>query len=1201
MQTKPRGSLRWILLAVVSAMPLLAQGDRGEITGTLTDASGAVVPGAQITVVERSTNASFKTASNASGDFTVPELPVGVYQVTVEKQGFKKRITDNVVVVSGGSLRLNMSLEVGTASQSVEVTATVQTIQTENARVATNVSNAMVDALPVQVNGNSRSPFDLASAAAGEVNSAATFRIGGGNDTVGVTLDGSSVTGDKIGSDAGDGSATAMNSPSVEALTEFNVEASGFKAETGNASGGTLSFVSKSGTNQVHGSAFEYMRNQDFDAKGFFNSVRPIYKQNNFGATVGGPVWLPKLYNGKNKTFFFASYEGFRNRVGAGNGSYFSVPPPAFWTGNLSQWVNGSGQLYQIYDPSTQVLNANGSYTRAPFPGNIIPQNRFDPTAVPILKYLGGLLAPNRPGIVPGTFGYVNNNFFNNTGTSISPNNRWSGKIDQSVGAKHHLSFLMNRYRDAATCGPDGCPGLPNPIGGTSVGFNATQVYRGSWDYTITPTLLNRFYGGYNYFREDHGSLAVETGSVQATGLTGLEPSGYWKGQGICLPGYPLCANFPIISTGDFSGWGTNAPNGSDRQIFELHDDMTKVMGSHTFKWGYFLGDAHYDGFGVQNGSGSVQFSFQGTSTPLAASEASGGGSGFASFLLGQVNGFNMDSPRYLLVVYKTNQAFIQDDWKVSRKLTLNLGFRYAMNVAPYAQNGKLSTLDYNLANPVAGGILGATEFAGSGQGRTGGNSLIPNWYGGWQPRFSFAYAVNDKTVIRGAATRSFGPLLGAGQSSHQLGFAIRDTVTNQNSGLLPLYQLSQGPGVNLNLPDIDPGVGVGTNPPSYGFTSSSAAKPDAELNYSLNIQRQLTPTQSVEIGYLATLASDITSNFLADNQVPYRSLPAALNPFTAAGRTALSSLVGSATANAAGVSPPWTCGAGSSSECQTFSQVWGTGASVTQAMRPYPQYGTIDTLDGGGDRIGHSTYHALLAKYTKRLSYGLTIQASYSFSKLLTDTDGSYASTNYYGDMYNLRLLKSIAVFDQTHAVKLTYVYQLPVGPGKRYLSKGVAGAIVGGWRISGIQGYASGLPMNIGTNAPGFGIGEYTNRPTITTYQGWTLPYSGKFQPFQESYLQPQTFFPVQSTTSFGNSTRYNPDFRSWPQFNEDLGVSRIFGIKERAHIEVRGEAFNILNRTWFGPLGGATTLGNPNWGKWQAQANSPRQMQLAAKLTW
>ncbi len=1203
---------RLALLAAASVLPLLGQGDRGVITGTVTDATGAIVPGAQVTVIQNSTNVSYKATTSKAGDYTVPSLPVGAYQLKVDVEGFKSYVANNVAVSPGGETRVDIKLEVGTAQQRVEVMASAQVVQTENARVATNVSSTMVDSLPVQVNGTSRSPFDLASAAAGEVNAAGTFRVGGGNDTVGVTLDGSSVAGDKIGSDAGDGGAAAMNSPSVEALTEFNVESSGFKAETGNASGGTLSFVSKSGTNQFHGSAFEFMRNQDFDAKGFFNSVRPIYKQNNFGVTAGGPVYLPKLYNGKNKTFFFASYEGFRNRVGAGNGTYYSVPPPAFYTGNLSGWVNGSGQMYQIYDPGSQVENATGTYTRSPFPGNIIPQNRFDPTVVPILKYLSGLLAPNRPGIVPGTFGYENNNFFNATGTSIAPNNRWSAKVDQNVGAKHHISFLMNRYRDAAECGPAGCPGLPNPIGSTSVGYNATEVYRGSWDWTITPTLLNRFYGGFNHFREDHGSLAVETGSVQSTGLSGLEPSGYWKGQGICLPGFPLCANFPIISTGDFTGWGTNAPNGSDREVFELHDDMTKIMGAHTFKWGYFFGNSHYDGFGVQNGSGSVQFSSQSTDNVALGtglSESSAGGSGFASLLLGQVNGFNMDSPRYLLVAYVTHQAFVQDDWKVTHNLTLNLGFRYAMNLAPYAANGKLSTLDFTEPNPVAGGILGATEFAGSGQGRTGGNSLIPNWYGGWQPRLSLAYAVTPKTVIRAAATRSFGPLAGIGQSSHQLGFAIRDTVSNQSGGLFPLYQLSQGPGINLTLPDIDPGVGVGQNPASYGKNGNDADRPDAELNYSFNIQRQITNTSSVEVGYVATLASDITSNFLALNQVPYRSLPASLNPFTTAGRTALSSLVGSATANGAGVTAPWTCGPNSSPECETFSQVWGTGATVTQAERPYPQYGSIDTTDGGGDRIGHSTYNAALLKYNKRLSNGLTIQASYSFSKLLTDTDGSYLATTYYGDMYNLRLLKSIASFDQTHAVKLTYVYQLPFGSGQRYLGHGALGAIIGGWRVSGIHSYASGLPMTIGTDAPSFPIGEYTNRPTVTTYQGWTLPYSGRFQPFQESYLQPQpanansstNIFPAQLGTAFGNATRYNPDFRSWPQFNEDLGLSRIFSIREKAHLEVRGEAFNVLNRTWFGPLGGATTLGNPNWGKWQAQVNSPRQLQLAAKLTW
>ena len=225
------------------------------------------------------------------------------------------------------------------------------------------------------------------------------------------------------------------------------MESSGFKAETGHVSGGTISFVSKSGTNQFHGSAFEFLRNQDLDARGFFDSTKSIYKQNNFGVTAGGPVYFPKLYNGKNKTFFFASYEGFRNRVGASNGTFSSVPPPEFYTGDLHNWVDGNGKLYQIYDPGSQTL-VNGAYVRSPFPGNIIPQSRFDPVAVPIAKYLKTMLAPNVPDLVPGTSGYVRQNFFS-TGTSSSPSNRWSAKIDQNLGSKHHLSYLMNRYGTA--------------------------------------------------------------------------------------------------------------------------------------------------------------------------------------------------------------------------------------------------------------------------------------------------------------------------------------------------------------------------------------------------------------------------------------------------------------------------------------------------------------------------------------------------------------------------------------------------------------------------------------------------------------------------------------------------------------------------------------------------------------------------------
>ena len=355
---------RVALMAALSVLPLLSQGDRGEIAGTVLDSSGAVVPNAQITAVQKNTNSTFKAVTSSAGVFTLPALANGDYTVTVHKDGFKVYIANNVSVTPGGSATVDAILQVGTASQTIEVTAASQLVQTENARVSSTVSQTLVNDLPVLVNGGSRTPFDIASTVP-EVSTSGGYHIGGGGGALGVSLDGSSMVGGKNGADVGD--AAARFSPSVEALTEFTVESSGFKADSGHASGGTISFVAKSGTNQFHGSGFEFLRNTDLDARPFFATSRQIYKQNNFGVTAGGPVYIPKLYNGKNKTFFFASYEGFRNRVGANTGSFSSVPTPEMYTGDFSNWVDANNKLYTIYDPNTQVL-VNGTYQRNPFP-----------------------------------------------------------------------------------------------------------------------------------------------------------------------------------------------------------------------------------------------------------------------------------------------------------------------------------------------------------------------------------------------------------------------------------------------------------------------------------------------------------------------------------------------------------------------------------------------------------------------------------------------------------------------------------------------------------------------------------------------------------------------------------------------------------------------------------------------------------------
>ena len=492
---------------------------------------------------------------------------------------------------------------------------------------------------------------------------------------------------------------------------------------------------------------------------------------------------------------------------------------------------------------------------------------------MPIVNYLKTVLQPNVPNLVPGTSGYVRQNFFS-TGTSSSPEQSVE-RQDRSEPGLEAPPFVLDEPLQGWLAWP-ALTVLPDCLfrsAGFNGGFNATQVYRGTWDYTITPTLVSRFYGGFNYFREDHGSMAISADSPQSEGFSGLLPAGYWKSKGICIPNYPECANFPIITTGDFAGLGTNGPNGSDRLVFELHEDMTKIKGSHTFKWGYFYGNSHYDGFGLQNGSGSLGFSFTGTSLPLATSQATGGGSGFASFLLGAVNNYALDTPRYLTALYRTHQAYIQDDWRVSRKLTLNLGFRYSMNIAPMSVDDKISDFSPTTPNPGAGGLPGATIFAGSGPGRIGRRNIIDNWYGGYEPRLGFAYAVNDKTTIRGSATRSFGPVAGIGQSSHNLGFAVRVDRRQQQRWPEPAVE-SEGRRSGMAA-SADPRPRRRHRHESAVLRREPGEQTRQRVKLLFNIQRQITPTSVIEVGYLATLASDITSNFLAVNQVPYRSLPA--------------------------------------------------------------------------------------------------------------------------------------------------------------------------------------------------------------------------------------------------------------------------------------------------------------------------------------
>ena len=375
-RTAPRRATAVLVVLLALGSFVWAQSGRGSVSGTVHDSSGASVPGAKVTVINSATNERYDLTTNDAGDYTAADVPVGSYSVRVEKPGFSQSEINGLTVNAAATVRADVTLQIGQARQMVEVQASALQVNSEDARTSVTVNQTLVNELPLVVAGTVRSPFDLASLTpeAKNTGSAEGFALGGGQaDSYQATLDGVSINTSR----ALQKNWVTSNAPSVEAITQFTVDTNGFKAEYGHAGGGVMMFVAKSGTNNLHGSAYEFIRNTDFDANDWFSNragkARQIYKQNDFGFTVGGPVYIPKVYHGRNKTFFFFSYEGFRNRNGATNATA-TVPTPEMYNGDFSKWVNSKGAVIPIYNPTTQVQNANGSYTRAVFPGNQIPQ-----------------------------------------------------------------------------------------------------------------------------------------------------------------------------------------------------------------------------------------------------------------------------------------------------------------------------------------------------------------------------------------------------------------------------------------------------------------------------------------------------------------------------------------------------------------------------------------------------------------------------------------------------------------------------------------------------------------------------------------------------------------------------------------------------------------------------------------------------------
>lgn len=1162
--------IRIMLAGLAMACFMCAQTDRAILTGTVADASGAAIGGAQVTVTHSATNVNSASQTNDTGNFTVPALPVGTYSVRIEKAGFKAAVRTGLILGSGATATLNVTLELGQVSESIQVEATLDQLQTSTAKVATAVTSKMVDELPLVVGGAMRGVFDLATITP-EANEPEDkgFNVGGAQGgSYGATLDGVSILTARFNSVQW----ANVNTPSVDAITEFAVETNGFKAEFGRGQGGMITFSSKSGTNELHGTAYEFLRNDALDARRFFEDQKGKYKQHDFGWSVGGPVYIPKIYDGRNKTFFFASGEWFRNSVGAASGR-FSVPTAEMYTGDFSNWVDNNGRQLPIYDPSTTRTNPNGSgFIRTPFAGNRIPQARFSPLINNYLKEVGNVVRPNN-GAAAGTSEYVRNNYINNAGTALDPWTKYSVKADHNFGINDRVSFLYNYGLHERTPGPEGFPGLPGPLNDQRIDQQKSHVYRGTYDKVITPNIVNHAFGGVNFWKERHDAITLDGG---------------WEQKGICLKGAWNCnRNLLQAQFSDYNTWVANAYDGSENFVFSFGDDLTIISGKHTFKMGYLWERMHYNGFGEQSIGGLVRGDRRSTSVPNDNNLNTGGGNGFASLLLGESFSGGTENDRFVGQQWRSHAWYFQDDWKVTPKLTLNLGVRYEFTLPPVEQLDKWSDFDPTLINPRAG-VPGALRFAGFGPGRENSRTITPGWYGGISPRFGLAYAIGGKTVIRASLGRSFGVAKTVTGSTHFEGSTLIFRPASLDNGVTSAFNVDAGLPPYVKPPVIDPSFSNGNN---TAYWDREAVRLPETYQWNFSIQRQITSTMVLETSYNATIGAHLVAGLKRYNQLPF-------SVYEQYGRNVLAANMNSPLAINAGITRPYA-----SIDCD-FSATCAP-VSVAQALRPFPQYRDIQTSSGHGDKSGHSSYHAFLVKIDKRYSSGLTLQGSYVGSKMLTDADSTDADNSAL-DHYNRRLEKSIGQYDLTHNMKMTYIYELPVGRGKAFLNSGIASYVLGNWRIAGTHFYSSGFPLTL-TNSNNYLIFNGRGAATVTSHEGWIAQHGNPDWKGNDRFFNPAAAYALDTNAAttgidqpldrLGNMTRYNPKARQPWNFNENFSLAKSFPITESMRVDFRWEMFNAFNR--FRPSPGSQNVQDPNYGRVQGQLNGPRRMQFGLKL--
>jgi hypothetical protein len=1197
------------LAVCMLASAVYAQTDRGTITGTVSDPAGAVVPNAEVEARASDGGTIFKAGTTGTGNFTISQLPAGSYDLTVTSAGFKKYVRPGIVVPVAQTVRADATLDVGATTDTITVNAEAPLLKTESGELSHNIDYSRVDNIPLltigtgAALGNIRNPLQVAVLLPGaQFSNDNTLRING--------MPSSSQAIRIEGQDATNGiwrQQNQVNQAGLDAIQEVSIQTSNFAAEYGQAGGGYFNYTMKSGTNQFHGSVYDYFVNEGLNAgtpfsdAGLTNSlkngqhVRNRQRKNDYGFTIGGPVLIPKLYNGHDKTFFFFNFEQFREAQNINTG-VSTVPTAAYRTGDFSAAlgapltiggapaVDSAGRALlqnQLFDPTTSVVGPDGALVRTPFDRNVIPTSRLNPVA---LKVQGLLPAPTNGNLINNYAIPIYSNFRHTTIPSV--------KIDHSITSTIRVAGFFSQTGTNS----------PSANGYTQVFTSAlptasvSRTTRINYDQTLTPTLLLHFGAGLLW-------------TIVPQVLPDYDQSQLFGTQTFYVNQFPN-----IVPGNDAQRGGSNVNMGSGFSYKAQRDikptfnaNLTWVRGNHTFKTGAEL---VVEGLPLDNqsrASGGFNFAAQQTGDPWEFNRGTNAFTGFAygSFLLGQTSSLSLSAPTDSRLGNHSLGMYIQDTWKVTRKFTLDYGLRYDYVTLLKEQYGRMQSAAFDQPNSAIGGRLGTVIYEATC--KCSFNKNYPYAYG---PRLGAAYQINSKTVFRAGA----GVAYSSSPNNAFLSLSVPDFYTLAAPGYgLAATQLSDGnpyaPGNKFGnkpivWPDYTPNypfANQGTRVPGSPFISidRNAGRPPRIFQWSIGIQREVIKNLLVEAAYVGNRGVWWSAPVLAD--INYNALtPQGLLANRAYGSTQGIDLTvaGDRTLMSLPISDPKVIARYPAlSNPNNVYQGFNKEQTLGQALRPYPQWNGVPPFLG--PPLGTTWYDSLQAKLTKRYSHGLDLQGAFTWQKELTlgvNSDTSYLTPQapVINDVFNRQQNKQISGFSRPMALVLSFNYTTP----KMNLDGGmkVLSWVARDWVLGGVLRYQSGgvirsaasnnallsqLQRGVANNPATWGGGSTMQNRVAGQPLLLVDPNCHCFDPNTTLVLNPAAWTDAAPGT-FGTAAGYYNDYRWQRQPAESLSFGRTFQLHKgegfKGQINVRAEFQNIFNRMFLAaPCGSAATC-NP-----------------------